>query len=670
MKLGRIVLPAFAALFALACGAAEPCDDCPESRRRADNGDVDAIPLAKMDLSSMTCGSGKAQKCRANEGKPLVIGGKTYTCGVGTHAPSRYEVAVDGGALSFAALVGVDHETAGQGSVEFIVYGDGKVLARTGVMRKRDGAKPVYADLSGVKVVALVVTDGGDGINCDHADWCNAVFRFKKDCRPGDLKKHTTQHGILTPPERKAPRINTPVVYGVRPGHELIFRVPVSGERPMKLAVMGLEKLPGKALCFDAEKQILHGTIPETGEYALAVAAENAHGKAEKPFTLVVGEKIALTPPMGWNSWNYVYDRVSDATVRRQAEAMVSRGLADHGYQFVNIDDFWQRNNGKRGKGYPELNGPERADDGTILPNAKFPDMKALADYVHGMGLKIGLYSSPGPHTCGGCTGSYGFEEKDAKTWADWGYDYVKYDWCSYGGVKFEGSADEKMKHPYRLMGDILKKADRDIVFSLCQYGMHEVWKWGASVGGNCWRTTGDVYDDWNVVAPAIGRQARIGRHSAPGAWNDPDMLVVKPTLKQTRLTPNEQYSHISMWAMVASPLMIGCDMAALDEFTYALLTNDEVIEIDQDPLGRGAELVGTVGVVEVWTRPLADGGWALALFNPSAVDQEVECDLTSFGLPVGRAPRDVWRQTTLPVPDGGKLKATVYGHATNLYRF
>ena len=652
------------------CMAVDPCLDCPEPRRTADSDDIDVIPLAKMDISGMTCGSGKAQKGRANEGKPLVIGGETYACGVGTHAPSRYELAVDGGALSFAAHVGVDHETGAEGSVEFIIYGDGKVLARTGVMHRKDGARPIYADLAGIKIVELAVTDGGDGINCDHADWCNAVFRFKKGCKPGDLKKYTTQHGVLTPPEGKAPRINTPAVYGVRPGHDIVFRVPVTGERPMKISVSGLETLPGKSLGFDPDRQILSGSIPKRGEWKLTVVAENAYGKAEKPFAFVVGDKLALTPPMGWNSWNHVADNVSDAIVRRQAEAMVARGLADHGYQFVNIDDFWQRNNGRRGKGRPELNGPERAADGTILPNARFPDMKALADHVHGLGLKIGLYSSPGPHTCGGCTGSYGFEEQDAKTWANWGFDYVKYDWCSYGGVTFDGSGVEKMKHPYRLMGDILKKVDRDIVFSICQYGMGDVWKWGENVGGNCWRTTGDVWDSWNVVAPAIGRQARIGRYSAPGAWNDPDMLVVKPTLKQTRLTPNEQYSHISMWAMVASPLMIGCDMAALDEFTYSLLTNDEVIEIDQDPLGRGAELAGTTGVVEVWTRPLAGGGWALALFNPSAVDQEVECDLAAFGLPVGRAPRDVWRQTALPVPDGGKLKATVYGHATNLYRF
>ena len=199
---------------------------------------------------------------------------------------------------------------------------------------------------------------------------------------------------------------------------------------------------------------------------------------------------------------------------------------------------------------------------------------------------------------------------------------------------------------------------------------MHDVWKWGAEVGGSSWRTTGDVWDNWNVVAPAIGRQAYIGRYTRPGGWNDPDMLVVRPTLKQTKLTPNEQYSHISLWAMVASPLMIGCDMSRLDDFTYALLTNDEVIAIDQDPLGRGAELVGTVGTIEVWIRPLSDNGWALALFNPSSVDQTVEFDLAKFKLPTDRKVRDVWRQIDLPEPKDGILKTKVFGHATNLYRF
>ncbi len=657
------------ALLPFAIWAAEPCADCPKTKQ-LDAADVEVIPLMKMDLSSMTCGSGSAQKGFANERKPLIIGGKTYTCGVGTHAPSRYEVALEGNALSFSAMVGIDHEVGGQGSAEFIIYGDGKVLARTGIMRKKDGAKPIYADLTDVKVVELVVTDGGDGINCDHADWCNAAFRFKKGFKPGDLRKYTTQLGILTPPESKQPRINTPAVYGVRPGNEMIFRVPVTGARPMEITIEGLDALPGKALRFNAAKQTLRGTISKKGNYPLVVRAKNAHGHADKVFTLVVGDTLALTPPMGWNSWNQVHDSVSDKLVRKQAEAMIARGLADHGYQFVNIDDFWQRNNGKRGKGRPELNGPERAEDGTILPNAKFPDMKNLADYVHSLGLKIGLYSSPGPHTCGGCTGSYKYEELDAKTWAKWGFDFVKYDWCSYGGVKFKGKYSEKMIYPYRLMGTILKNVGRDIVFSICQYGMHDVWKWGAEVGGSSWRTTGDVWDNWNVVAPAIGRQAYIGRYTRPGGWNDPDMLVVRPTLKQTKLTPNEQYSHISLWAMVASPLMIGCDMSRLDDFTYALLTNDEVIAIDQDPLGRGAELVGTVGTIEVWIRPLSDNGWALALFNPSSVDQTVECDLAKFKLPTDRKVRDVWRQIDLPEPKDGILKTTVFGHATNLYRF
>ena len=647
----------------------KPCGTCPETRTKKTV--FDTFPLAKMDLTKMSCGSGQARKCRANEGAPLTLGGKTYTCGVGTHAPSRFEVAVDGKGLAFTAVVGIDGEVAGEGSAEFLVYGDGRLLARSGILHKRDGGRPLFADLSGVQVVELVVTDGGDGIACDHADWCNAVFRMVKGAKPNDdLSDRSTQLGILTPPPARAPRINTPAFLGVRPGREILYRVPVAGERPLKatLAPVRGGKMP-KGLIWDAETRIIRGRLARPGDYPFVLTAANAAGRAVKRFTIRAGEKIALTPPMGWSSWNAFYDRVTDKKVREQADALIATGLADHGYRYVNIDDFWSRNNGERGKGRPELNGPERAADGTILPSGAFPDMKDLADYVHAKGLQIGIYSSPGPKTCGGCEGSYGHERQDVKTWCNWGFDYVKYDWCSYGEVAFDGSYEEKLRHPYELMGRLLAEADRDIVFSICQYGMGEVWTWGAAAGGQCWRTTGDVWDGWVVVGPAIEKQARIGRYTAPGAWNDPDMLVLKPDHRQCGLTPNEQYAHVSMWAMTAAPLLIGCDMTALDDFMRALLTNDEVIDIDQDALGRGAEVAGEVKLVQVWTRPLADGGRAVALFNPSRADKTVTVDFAAFGLPTRGRLRDVWRQVDLPPLKDGHLKTTVFGHAANLYR-
>ncbi|MBR6588416.1 MAG: NPCBM/NEW2 domain-containing protein, partial [Kiritimatiellae bacterium] len=407
----------------------------------------------EFDLSSATCGLGKKVRSKTSvDGNPLVAGRNKATShrGFGAHAESAVAFRFNGKVTAFDARIGLDVDSQKANTwkhhyigARFRVWADGRIAYDSGTIRHLDGTKDVHVDLTGTHEVVLETTSpiGWLSYVGGNADWLDARFTHEAgatlEClNVTDLSK---QLGTLTPPESPKPQFNGANVWGVRPGHEVIFRVPVSGKRPLKFTA---ENLP-EGVTFDEKKGVLRGSAPQMkGRYPITVTAENEYGKASATIKVCVGDTLALTPPMGWNSWNYVCDRVSDATVRRQAEAMVARGLADHGYQFVNIDDFWQRNNGTRGKGRPELNGPERADDGTILPNAKFPDMKALADYVHGMGLKIGLYSSPGPHTCGGCTGSYGYEEIDAKTWAGWGYDYVKYDWCSYGGVKFEGSAD------------------------------------------------------------------------------------------------------------------------------------------------------------------------------------------------------------------------------------
>ena len=285
--------------------------------------------------------------------------------------------------------------------------------------------------------------------------------------------RETPQLGILTPPEGKAPRINGARVLGVRPGNPILWRIPVTGERPMRLSVEGLPK----GATFDAVRGIIGGAVAERGTYVFTVAAENAHGRASRKLKLVIGDKIALTPPMGWNSWNCFNFAVTEKNIRDAADAMVSSGLADHGWTYVNIDDFWQ-NNPYRFKDDPTLQGAERKADGTINPNARFPDMKGLADYIHAKGLKAGLYSSPGPYTCGMCTGSWGHEWQDAKTYADWGYDYLKYDQCTYNAKNFRRgmfthkgvagiSGLERATLPYRLMGEALASQKRDIVFSI-----------------------------------------------------------------------------------------------------------------------------------------------------------------------------------------------------------
>jgi alpha-galactosidase len=287
-----------------------------------------------------------------------------------------------------------------------------------------------------------------------------------------------------------------------------------------------------------------------------------------------------------------------------------------------------------------------------LQPNQKFPDMKALAEYVHGKGLKIGIYSSPGPRTCQGLAGSYQHEEIDARTWASWGIDLLKHDWCSYSGIAKDNSLAELQK-PYLIMREALKKVDRDIVYSLCQYGMGNVWEWGADIGGNYWRTTGDLTDVWSNMAAVGFRQAGREKWSRPGHWTDPDMLVIGkvgwgPNTHDTRLTPNEQITHITLWTIQAAPLLIGADMSQFDTFTTDLMTNSEMLEVNQDVLGRGAARVWQQERLEVWSRPLADGTRAVALFNRGLQAAQVSARWQDIGV-TGRQPvRDLWQHRDL----------------------
>ncbi len=313
---------------------------------------------------------------------------------------------------------------------------------------------------------------------------------------------------------------------------------------------------------------------------------------------------VAATPPMGWNSWNHFAEKIDDATVRAQADAMVSSGMRDAGYVYINIDDTWEA---------------DRDAKGVIQTNKKFPDMKALSEYVHGKGLKLGIYSSPGPLTCASYTASYQHEQQDAMRYADWGIDYLKYDWCSYERIAPKPSLED-LKKPYNIMRAALNKVDRDIVFSLCQYGMGNVWEWGGDVGGNCWRTTGDISDSWGSMSTIGFSQAGHEKYAKPGNWNDPDMLVVGlvgwgPSLHTSRLRPDEQYTHISLWCLLSAPLLIGCDLSKIDDFTMNLLTNDEVLAVDQDPLGKQAGRVTKENGKEVWAKQMEDGSTVVGLF-------------------------------------------------------
>jgi len=374
--------------------------------------------------------------------------------------------------------------------------------------------------------------------------------------------------------------------------------------------------------------------------------AIGAQGRAQVP-------SIAATPPMGWNSWNHFADKIDDATVRAQADAMVSSGMRDAGYVYINIDDTWQ---GKRDA------------QGVIHANSKFPDMKALADYVHAKGLKLGIYSSPGPKTCAGFAGSYGHEEQDAQTYAGWGIDYLKYDLCSFDEImKRAGSpevAHKLMLGAYTKMHQALLKTGRPIVFSLCQYGADAVWRWGASVGGNSWRTTGDISDKYSSMTQIGFEQAGLAKFAGPGHWNDPDMLEVG----NGGMNLEEYRTHMSLWALLAAPLLAGNDLSTMKPETIALLTNKEVIAIDQDPLGKQADRVYAEGTEEIWARPLADGSKAVGIFNRFDWPQTIEISFGRLGHRGGVKARDIWAAKDLgALPNHYKVR--VPGHGVVLLR-
>ncbi len=461
------------------------------------------------------------------------------------------------------------------------------------------------------------------------------------------------------PPE---PEFHGPRVVGATPGRDFRFLVPHTGDGNLMVSADGLPD--GLTM---APNGLITGKIISAGEYNVRLTAENKHGTARRFLRLVAANHtLALTPPMGWNSWN-AYDIHNTAQrTMGSADAMVRSGLAAKGFNYINIDDGWQ-------------NG--RTADGEIKTTPAFGDMKKLADHVHRQGLRFGIYSSPGPTTCGGHTGSFGHEVQDANTYARWGVDYLKYDWCSYGQEVPKLTDLEQFIRPYAVMGEALRRSGRDIFFSLCQYGMGHVWTWGGNppVWGNSYRISYDINDSWkSMCANGFDHGGRLFPFAGPGHWNDPDMLVVgyghfeDGKLHWTKLTPHEQLTHITLWCMLAAPLLLGCDLENLNKFTTDLITNTEVLAVNQDALGMQAQCVDRQGNAEIWARPLWDGTTAVALFNRG--DQPRTLHISGWDMldPVrtrgtlalrgSQAVRDLWRRKSLGKVANFSAKIPIHG--------
>jgi len=457
---------------------------------------------------------------------------------------------------------------------------------------------------------------------------------------------------ILTPKPGPQPRINGAKIFGVRPKHPIVFTVPASGERPMTFSATNLPA----GVKLDAKTGKLSGSVAKPGTYVINLQVKNSAGTATRAFKLVVGEEIALTPPMGWNSWNIYGNRVSQELVSANIKAMASSGLVNHGWSYMNIDDAWQ---GKRGG---EFN--------AIQPDpVKFPNIQALVKEAHDLGLKIGIYSSPWIETyakrIGGSAmnpegtfeptkekvphrekkvpyaiGKYVFVDQDVKQWAKWGFDYLKYDW-------------NPIEYPETmLMFDALRKSGRDIVFSLSNSTPYRSVKELSTVS-NAWRTGGDIKDTWPSLKQRLFTQDRWAAYARPGHWNDPDMLIVgwlgwgkEP--KPTRLTADEQYTHISAWCLMSVPLLLGNDLTKLDEFTTSLLTNDEVLAVNQDPLGCQATTISRQGEAGIMAKELEDGTIAAGLFNPGETPMSVKLNWPDLNISGKYIIRDLWRQKDL----------------------
>lgn len=587
-----------------------------------------------------------SKKNFSRHGEQLCIGGQAYARGFGSLVPTEYHVLVKK-AFAFDAVLGI--HGGSEGRVAFRVEVDGKPRVETAAFEKNARGQHVHVDLRGAEVLSLVITDGGAPQYGVTAEICDPLFTVADGGSAEMLAgNYGSQLGILTPPVPAAPRIVHPKSFGVRPGHPIVFTVPATGERPMTVTA---DRLP-EGVSLDPATGILSGSVAKPGDYTFTLTAKNAKGTASSVFTLKVGNLLAVTPPMGWCSWNAYLTSISDENIQAAAKALRDTGLVYHGWQYVNMDDGWERK-------IDGTEGPCRDGQGRMLTNKRFKDMKALTDSIHRLGLKAGLYSSPGPFTCGQRTGSFGHEEQDARTFAEWGFDYLKYDYCSFGSVPLvEGlTRDTMAKQAYARMGRDLRAQNRDILFSLCGASI----QWAYEVGGSCWRTSTDVNNQWSVMRYVIDTQVGLAKYSRPGGWNDADQLV-------SGASPNELYTQMSLWCLLSSPLQMCWKSKALTPFLLSLYTNDEVIEIDQDSSGRAAERIFHDVRCDVWAKPMPDGSLAAALINRSILPQTLTFAFADAGLKGKQRLRDLWRQKDIGLFQNS-YSAEVLGHACQLIR-
>lgn len=408
-------------------------------------------------------------------------------------------------------------------------------------------------------------------------------------------------------------------IVGNHPHTDFLFTVPCTGERPLEFSSPNLPE----GFTIEKYSGIIRGKTKDATEYNLTVTAKNNRGESVQNIKIVVGDKLCLTPPMGWNSWNVFTKFIDEKMLMEMADALVKNGMRDIGYQYINIDDYWHAEN-------REVDGRPKAD------SVKFPHgMKYLADYMHERGLKLGIYSCAGNKTCGKCFGGYNYEEIDAKTYSEWGIDLLKYDYC------FAPLSRKAAIERYTKMGNALKNSGRSIVFSVCEWGLRKPWLWAEKAGGSYWRTTPDIFDLWEggnpfmmSVKKIVNRNIKLSKYAAQGHWNDPDMLLVgnHGNGKATSAgglykgMKNIQYhSHFTLWCLMNAPLLASCDLRTINQDDLNILMNTTLTDWNQDILGRQAVLVKKAKGVYHFEKEIEGNKTIYAIFNSTRLDKEVK---------------------------------------------
>lgn len=619
------------------------------------------VRLDQISMANATNGNGIIQINKSTVSNALKIGGVTYTDGLGAHSPSEINLNLYQTAKRFQAIVGVDDEVSvkpNEANIEFQVYADSKLIWTSGAMKYTDAirAKAIDLDITGKAFLTLKATIGSDGVNySDHADWVATKITYY-----GTTPICISKSSVIL-----APTIANAKYFYAKTGNPIMTRFNIKTFNPATITVTGLPA----GLTYNATQNLVSGSISTPGIYTYTLKATNADGTDESIITLDVRTALdAPTPPMGWNSWNVYGGTINETKLKAIADGLVSSGMRDAGYTYLIIDDLWAA--------------ATRDGNGLLQPDAtKFPSgMKALADYMHSLGIKLGIYSDAAATTCAGSLGSYGNEVKDANQFAAWGIDMLKYDYCNAPGDATTSAAR------YLTMSNALKNSGRKILFNICEWGSTGPEKWAAASGGHTWRNTWDSRDIWNHgsydgghcgVIQGLDIQNGLEYYAGPNMWNDPDMVMAglygkglsSSDAGANGMTDLEYQSQFSLWCLLAAPIQTSFDVTKINAATKAILTNAEAIAIDQDLLGQQASKISKSTDTEIYVKDLADGSVAVGLLNRNnTTTQNITVSWSDIYVSGTCTIRDLWSKSNVGTSSTG-YTVSVAPHETKLLK-